>query len=208
MPRTATRGRSSSLTGANAAATRHLLSGSVELFASASDDAWGAWIAALASSGAGGPGQRGGGGGPLTGFREALRASPGGRQKFVVYQIRNSLTYAARKDSAALGPIAQAPTEAERTATLADLAADGGIGIPSGGWSREANWGDLAPLHRYPEELRRTTYTTNLIEGVHRPRCKATCWIRCANPPSDHGGAGCRAGARSWSSGPSTWTTT
>ncbi len=116
----------------------------------------------------------------LTGFSEAIatvfpRADV---QKCVVHQIRNSLKYAARKDyaalTAALRPIYQAPTEAAGTAARADFAADWGDRYPTGVRSWEANGHELATFYRYPEGLRRTIYTTNLIEGFHRQLRKVT----------------------------------
>ena len=116
----------------------------------------------------------------LTGFSEAIatvfpRADV---QKCVVHQIRNSLKYAARKDyaalTAALRPIYQAPTEAAGAAALADFAADWGDRYPTVVRSWEANWHERATFYRYPEGLRRTIYTTNLIEGFHRQLRKVT----------------------------------
>ena len=40
--------------------------------------------------------------------------------------------------------------------------------------SWETNWHELATFYRYPEGLRRTIYTTNLIEGFHRQLRKVT----------------------------------
>ena len=40
--------------------------------------------------------------------------------------------------------------------------------------SWEATWHELATSYRYPEGLRRTIYTTNLIEGFHRQLRKVT----------------------------------
>ena len=116
----------------------------------------------------------------LTGFSEAIatvfpRADV---QKCVVHQIRNSLKYAARKDyaalTAALRPIYQAPTEDAGAAALAAFAADWGDRYPTVVRSWEANWHELATFYRYPEGLRRTIYTTNLIEGFHRQLRKVT----------------------------------
>jgi len=116
----------------------------------------------------------------LTGFSEAIatvfpRADV---QKCIVHQIRNSLKYATRKDyaalTAALRPIYQAPTEAAGTAALADFADDWGGRYPTVVRSWQANWHELATFFRYPEGLRRTIYTTNLIEGFHRQLRKVT----------------------------------
>ena len=116
----------------------------------------------------------------LTGFSEAIATvfPQADVQKCVVHQIRNSLKYAARKDyaalTAALRPIYQAPTEDAGAAALADFAADWGDRYPTVVRSWETHWHELATFYRYPEGLRRTIYTTNLIEGFHRQLRKVT----------------------------------
>ena len=38
----------------------------------------------------------------------------------------------------------------------------------------EANWDVLSPFFKYPEEIRKIIYTTNIIEGLHRQFRKVT----------------------------------
>ncbi|SDW99924.1 Transposase, Mutator family [Alicyclobacillus hesperidum] len=40
--------------------------------------------------------------------------------------------------------------------------------------SWQDNWTELATFYRYPVEMRRIMYTTNIIEGYHRQLRKAT----------------------------------
>jgi putative transposase len=107
-------------------------------------------------------------------------------QQCIVHQIRNSLKYAARKDYAALPaawrPIYLAPTEAAGAAALADFADDWGARYPTVVRSWPANWHELATFYRYPEGLRRTIYTTNLIEGFHRQLRQVTTGKRLFPP--------------------------
>ena len=116
----------------------------------------------------------------LTGFSEAIATvfSKADVQKCIVHQIRNSLQYAARKDyaalTAALRPIYQAATEDVGAAALATFAAAWRDRYPTVVRSSETHWHELATLYRYPEGLRRTIYTTNLIEGFHRQLRKVT----------------------------------
>ena len=80
--------------------------------------------------------------------------------------------------------------------------------------SWQAHWHELATFYRYTEGLRRTIYTTNLIEGFHRQLRKVTkskslfptdaaltkMLFLAGQEASGSGRSVCRTGARFWAS--------
>ncbi|MDP9729613.1 transposase-like protein [Alicyclobacillus tengchongensis] len=116
----------------------------------------------------------------LTGFSEAIAACypKSDIQKCVVHQIRNSLKYVSYKDykpvTAALKPIYKASTEDAALAELDKFEEIWGSQYPLLVRSWRSNWDELATFFRYPPEMRRLIYTTNLIEGYHRQLRKVT----------------------------------
>ena len=116
----------------------------------------------------------------LKGFSEAIAACypKSDIQKCVVHQIRNSLKYVSYKDykavTAALKPIYKASTEDAALEELDKFEETWGSKYPLVVRSWRSNWDELATFFRYPTEMRRLIYTTNLIEGYHRQLRKVT----------------------------------
>jgi len=116
----------------------------------------------------------------LKGFSEAISACypKSDIQKCVVHQIRNSLKYVSYKDfkavTAALKPIYKASTEEAALDELDKFEAAWGAKYPLVVKSWRGNWDELSTFFRYPAEMRRMIYTTNLIEGYHRQLRKVT----------------------------------
>lgn len=116
----------------------------------------------------------------LKGFSEAITACypQTDIQKCVVHQIRNSLKYVSYKDykavTAALKPIYKASTEEAGRAELDRFEEVWGAKYPMVVRSWRTNWDELSTFFRYPSEMRKLIYTTNLIEGYHRQLRKVT----------------------------------
>lgn len=116
----------------------------------------------------------------LNGFSEAIQAAfPETEvQKCVVHQIRNSVKFVGYKDlktvTTDLKPIYKASTEEQALEALSDFDEKWGKKYPIIIKSWMDNWTELATFFKYPEELRRIIYTTNLIEGFHRQLRKPT----------------------------------
>lgn len=116
----------------------------------------------------------------LNGFSEAIQAAfPETEvQKCIVHQIRNSVRFVGYKDlktvTADLKPIYKAPTEEQALEALGDFDEKWGKKYPIITKSWMDNWTELSTFFKYPEELRRIIYTTNLIEGFHRQLRKPT----------------------------------
>ncbi|WAH37766.1 IS256 family transposase [Alicyclobacillus dauci] len=116
----------------------------------------------------------------LKGFSEAIAACypKSDIQKCVVHQIRNSLKYVSYKDykavTASLKPIYKASTEDAALDELDKFEETWGSKYPLVIRSWRSNWDELATFFRYPPEMRRLIYTTNLIEGYHRQLRKVT----------------------------------
>ena len=116
----------------------------------------------------------------LRGFSEAIAACfpQSDVQKCIVHQIRNSLKYVSYKDfkavTASLKPIYQAPTEEAALLELDRFEQEWGGKYPLCVRTWRDNWTELATFFRYPVEMRRIMYTTNIIEGYHRQLRKVT----------------------------------
>lgn len=116
----------------------------------------------------------------LKGFSEAISACypKTDIQKCVVHQIRNSLKYVSYKDykavTAALKPIYKASTEEAARAELDQFEEAWGIKYPMVVRSWRNNWDELSTFFRYPVEMRKLVYTTNMIESYHRQLRKVT----------------------------------
>ncbi len=114
------------------------------------------------------------------GFSEAISATypKADAQKCVVHQIRNSLKYATAKDykkiTTDLKPIYKANTEAAALEALDQFEEAWGKKYPIIVRSWLKNWIELSTFFRYPQEMRKIIYTTNIIEGYHRQLCKVT----------------------------------
>jgi len=116
----------------------------------------------------------------LKGFSEAISACypKTDIQKCVVHQIRNSLKYVSYKDykaiTAALKPIYKASTEEAARAELDQFEETWGIKYPMVIRSWRNNWDEISTFFRYPVEMRKLVYTTNMIESYHRQLRKVT----------------------------------
>ena len=116
----------------------------------------------------------------LRGFEEAIRTVyPDTEvQTCVVHQIRNSLKYVASKDQKVfmtdLKPVYQAINKDQAEVNLQDLDEKWGKKYPVVIDSWRRNWDKLTTYFRYPDAIRKMIYTTNTIEGYHRPIRKVT----------------------------------
>ena len=116
----------------------------------------------------------------LAGFPEAIGAAfPKTEvQLCVIHQIRNSMKYVASKDQKAfmrdLKPVYRAPTLDAAESALDDLELNWGERYPIVVKSWRNKWVHLSAFFKYPEEIRKTIYTTNAVEAVHRQFRKLT----------------------------------
>jgi putative transposase len=99
-------------------------------------------------------------------------------QLCVVHQIRNSLKYVVSKDQKAfmldLKLVYKATSKDLAEHHLLELGEKWGKKYPAVIKSWQTNWESLSQYFKYPEELRRIIYTTNIVEGFHRQIRKYT----------------------------------
>ncbi|MCW8397261.1 IS256 family transposase [Legionella sp. PATHC038] len=99
-------------------------------------------------------------------------------QLCVVHQIRNSLKYVVSKDQKAfmadLKLVYKASSKDMALHHLLELEEKWGKKYPAVMKSWNNNWEALSQYFKYPEELRRIIYTTNIVEGFHRQIRKYT----------------------------------
>jgi transposase-like protein len=116
----------------------------------------------------------------LTGFSQAIIACyPQTEiQKCIIHQIRNSTRYVSYKDlkkvTADLKPIYKALTEEAALVELDRFEEAWGTKYPLIVRSWRNNWDELATFFKYPPEIRKLIYTTNIIESYHRQLRKVT----------------------------------
>lgn len=116
----------------------------------------------------------------LRGFTEAISACyPETEiQKCVIHQIRNSIKYVSYKDlkriTSELKPIYKAPTEQAALEELEQFEQTWGSKYPLLVRSWRTNWDEIATFFKYPPEIRKLIYTTNVIESYHRQLRKVT----------------------------------
>ena len=116
----------------------------------------------------------------LKGFPEAINAIfPNTEvQLCIVHQIRNSIRYVASKDQKEfmkdLKIIYQAISKEAAEMELDNLESKWGKKYPIVIKSWRNKWEHLSAYFKYPEEIRRIIYTTNIIESVHRQFRKLT----------------------------------
>ncbi len=116
----------------------------------------------------------------LTGFSQAITACyPNTEiQKCVIHQIRNSTRYVSYKDlkkvTADLKPIYKAATEDMGLVELDRFEETWGNKYPLIVRSWRTNWDEIATFFKYPPEIRKLIYTTNMIESYHRQLRKVT----------------------------------
>lgn len=116
----------------------------------------------------------------LKGFSEAIKTTfPNTEvQLCVVHQIRNSIKYLPFKDQKAflkdLKKVYQALTKEQAEDQLHKMEEQWGKKYPVILTSWKNNWPELSNYFKYPKEIRRIIYTTNIIEGYHRQIRKVT----------------------------------
>ncbi|EOS54892.1 MULTISPECIES: IS256 family transposase [Paenibacillus] len=116
----------------------------------------------------------------LSGFSEAIAACyPKTEiQKCIIHQIRNSTRYVSYKDlkkvTADLKPIYKAATEEGALLELDRFEEVWGVKYPLIVRSWRNNWEGLSTFFKYPPEIRKLIYTTNMIESYHRQLRKVT----------------------------------
>lgn len=116
----------------------------------------------------------------LRGFPEAIaQVFPKTEiQLCIVHQIRNSLKYVVSKDQKAfmadLKLVYKATSKELAEHRLLELDEKWGKKYPAVLKSWNVNWDALSQYFKYPEQLRRIIYTTNIIEGFHRQIRKYT----------------------------------
>ena len=116
----------------------------------------------------------------LSGFSEAISACfPKTQiQKCIVHQIRNSTRYVSYQDlkkfTTDLKPIYKAISEEKALEELDRFEERWGKKYPLAIKSWRSNWTELATFFRYPAEIRKIIYTTNIIESYHRQLRKVT----------------------------------
>lgn len=116
----------------------------------------------------------------LKGFPEAIKTIyPNTEvQLCVVHQIRNSLKYVASKDQKEfmrdLKLVYQATTKELAEDELLKLDEKWGKKYPIVLQSWQNKWENLSYYFKYPKEIRKIMYTTNIIESVHRQFRKLT----------------------------------
>jgi putative transposase len=116
----------------------------------------------------------------LTGFTQAISACyPQTEiQKCIIHQIRNSTRFVSYKDlkkvTADLKPIYKAVNEEAALLELDRFEETWGSKYPLILRSWRNNWDELATFFKYPAEIRKIIYTTNIIESYHRQLRKVT----------------------------------
>ncbi len=116
----------------------------------------------------------------LSGFSEAISSAfPRTEiQLCIIHQIRNSMKYVPYKYQkeliADLKKIYQALTIEEAEMSFTTFKGKWGKKHPIIVRSWENNWLELTAYFKYPYEIRRMIYTTNIIEGYHRQLRKVT----------------------------------
>jgi len=116
----------------------------------------------------------------LSGFSEAINTvfPKTEIQLCIIHQIRNSLKYVSYKEQkelmANLKKVYQALTLEEAEMAFVDFKEKWGKKHPIIIRSWENNWLELTTYFKYPYDIRRAIYTTNIIEGYHRQLRKVT----------------------------------
>lgn len=114
----------------------------------------------------------------LTGFSNAIEAvfPKTDIQNCIIHQLRNSSKYVSYKDlkslMADLKQVYAAVDEPSAEAAMDRFAEKWDKKYPKISVSWRENWPNLSTYFKFPEELRRLIYTTNVIEGFNRQREK------------------------------------
>jgi len=116
----------------------------------------------------------------LKGFPEAIKAifPKTEVQLCIIHQIRNSIRYVASKNHkefmSDLKPVYQAVSKEVAEQELQKLDEKWGKLYPIVIQSWQNKWENLSVYFKYPPEIRKVIYTTNIIESVHRQFRKLT----------------------------------
>ena len=116
----------------------------------------------------------------LTGLEEAIEAvyPKAEVQRCIIHQLRNSFKYVLYKDlkefTRDFKGVYTAPNEEAALERLYELKEKWGKEYPYAFRSWENNWDVISPFFKYPPEIRKIMYTTNIIEGLHRQFRKVT----------------------------------
>lgn len=116
----------------------------------------------------------------LTGLKEAIQtAYPKAEvQRCIIHQLRNSFKYVSYKHLKEFArdfkAVYTAVNEEAALNRLYEVSNKWGKQYPYATKNWEANWDVLSPFFKYPEEIRKIIYTTNIIEGLHRQFRKVT----------------------------------
>jgi transposase-like protein len=116
----------------------------------------------------------------LKGFAEAIETvfPKTEVQLCIIHQIRNSTKYVSTRDvkevMKSLKGVYEAPNKDQAEKGLAQLEDDWGKQYPMLVKSWFNNWERLSNYLKYPKEIRKLMYTTNMIESFHSQLRKAT----------------------------------
>ena len=116
----------------------------------------------------------------LTGIKEAIQAAfPNSEiQRCIIHQLRNCFKYVSYKHlkefSKDFKPVYQAANEEIARDEFEKLKSKWQNTYPYAIKSWENNWDVLSPFYKFPNEVRKIMYTTNIIEGFHRQLRKVT----------------------------------
>lgn len=116
----------------------------------------------------------------LSGFSEAIGAAypAADVQKCIVHQVRNSIRYVSYKDvkqlTAGLRQVYTSPSERAAVEEFERFEDQWGKKYPLIIKSWRNNWCELSTFFKYPPEIRKIIYTTNVIESYHRQLRKVT----------------------------------
>ena len=116
----------------------------------------------------------------LKGFPEAIASifPQTETQLCIIHQIRNSMKYVASKNQKAfmvdLKAVYRASSKALAETALDKLEEKWGDSYPIVIQSWRNKWDNLSVYFKFPEPIRKTIYTTNAVEAVHRQFRKLT----------------------------------
>jgi putative transposase len=116
----------------------------------------------------------------LKGFAEAIESifPLAEVQLCVIHQIRNSTKYVVFRERKAvmedLKNVYQAPNQNQAETALEELTLKWKDKYPYMVKSWQNNWGRLSCFYKYPKEIRKVMYTTNIIESFHSQLRKVT----------------------------------
>jgi len=99
-------------------------------------------------------------------------------QRCIIHQLRNCFKYVSYKHlkefSIDFKAVYQAASEEIARDKFEEVRNKWESAYPFAIKSWENNWDVLSPFYKYPEEIRKIMYTTNIIEGFHRQLRKVT----------------------------------